>query len=998
MRKPLSPRLLELADRVDPVRARGLASDLAARYGSDSDALAAAVLLATCYPALTSLVERDPLVASHALRDRERERTHEELRALADAAVAAPDLSAEEAETRVRRGLRRFARAERARIALREILPRKLGGADVDSAARELSLLAEVTIDIALEEAFAWARRRFGEPRDPSGAPSRFVVLGMGKLGGEELNPGSDIDLIYFYDVDEGTVTPVGAPPDAAPSSTTVGEFWRRVARRLTATLEDVTEDGQVWRVDLRLRPDGSAGALALSLAAAERYYESFGRLWERAALLRARPVGGSRELGWQLLDVLAPFVWRRRVDPSIAVELVHLVRRARAELSDDPETDLKLGPGGIREAEFFVQTLQLVWGGRDASLRARPTPVALARLASKGLCTHREASDIHDAYYFLRRAEHVVQVASGVQTHSLPRDGEGRERVARVLGFDSFRSFSAALANHRERVERRLTALLPEGEVPVSRWAALLGALEAGELAPVVESLGQTSPSAVASDEQRHVLARALLDLSGHPDGVLSERTRESFPGLADTLLDALFDAADPSQAARYLRVFFSRVKQPAVYVRLLYADPAALRRLVTLLGASAFVGDTLSNNPELGDVILFQREVITPEAARREVMAAGEIPARPDEDPDEALVGALRIAKTRLTLETVLGDLSDALTVSQVNEVLTAVADASLEVAARRATHAGSESGRGFAVIAMGKLGGREISYGSDLDVLFVYDAACAPDPTEATGYFTRVARRVIRYISTVHGAGPGYELDTRLRPSGNQGLLVTSLEAFARYHGVAHEPSTAGAVGGRSAIWERMALVRSRFAAGDAELGARFIGLARAAAFGEVVDAPAAAREIRRIRERVERESSAERLGAYDIKLGKGALLDIEFIAQFLQVVHGARLGEDARVARTQDSLEALARAGVLGVHEKRALVEAYAFLRRLELRVRVARGDADHVLDTRTAALTPVARRVGLRDHGLHTAADTLHARYRDTTSTVRALFDEIFPAG
>jgi len=321
----------------------------------------------------------------------------------------------------VRRGLRRFAHRERLRIAARELLPY---GADIDVTARELADLADVCIELALGEAMHWADARFGEPRTSEGARCRFVVIGMGKLGGRELNSGSDVDLLLFYETDDGEAVKDGV-------STSLHEYFTRVSQRFTATLGDVTEDGFAWRVDLRLRPEGARGPLVNSLAAAERYYETWGRTWERAALVRARAVAGDLKLGHEALAALAPFVWRREVNPAVADEMIALVVRARAETPIDPERDLKLGVGGIREVEFFVQSLQLIWGGREPSVRATNTLDAVRRLRARGLVTDREGRETADAYLALRRLEHRVQFAIGWQTHALPVPARSGSRTS---------------------------------------------------------------------------------------------------------------------------------------------------------------------------------------------------------------------------------------------------------------------------------------------------------------------------------------------------------------------------------------------------------------------------------------------------------------------------------------------------------------------------------------------------------------------------------------
>ena len=972
----------ELAERIDAALAKRLLGELGPAYAGTSDlARDAAVLLAVCYPALAAFVRSEPAAVTRLIDDLSVPRSRERYLGL-----LATELGEDADEQRTRRLLRRFAARERARIALREVLPRSAGGADVDETSRELAMLADATLEAALAEAMRWAERRFGRALSSTGAEAGFVVIGMGKLGGEELNAGSDIDLIYFYDSDAGEVI----DPEGDASGMTLNEYWQRVARRLTATIEDSTEDGPVWRVDLRLRPEGGAGPLVSSLASAERYYESFGRLWERAAMLRARPVAGDLALGERLLASISSFVWRRRIDPSLATELIQLVRRARSELSQNPERDLKLGPGGIREAEFFVQALQLIWGGRDPSLRTRSTLVALARLESKGLCTQREASDINDAYLALRRAEHVVQTATGVQTHDLP-EGEGLHRLAKTLGFSSADAFSAALASHRRRVERRFLSLNPAGEAPDATWTSLLAALERRDARAVIDALRAAStPDRLEGpdiEDYFAAFASSLLELAAHPDSLLGGRTRETFPGLAETFLDALFEAGDPAQAARYLRVFFGRVRQVAVYVRLVFADSAALRRLIAVLGASAFVGDALCNNPELGDMILFSRDAPSEASARAEVLSGLEKPPPPEEDPEEAFVESLRLSKTRLVLSVALADLSGAFGVREVNRVLTSVADASLEAAVRRALR--TSKPEGLAVIAMGKLGGAEISYGSDLDVIFVFDPERAPDPIDAVGYFTKVARKVIRYISTFHGAGPGYELDTRLRPSGNQGLLVTSLEAFARYHGASVDSAPS-----RAAVWERMALVRARAAAGDLELGARAIAFARKAAFGPPPHFASAVSEVQHIRSRVAREASHEREGILDLKLGRGGILDIEFLCQVLLIMHGELSEGHPDVGETPRAIAVLTAGGVLSAEDGRTLQEAYAFLRLLELRVRVMRGDAAHVIEEGSVRLPSIARRMGMRDHPTMPAKTRLLERYRAVTSAVRALSERL----
>ncbi|HXK16169.1 MAG TPA: bifunctional [glutamate--ammonia ligase]-adenylyl-L-tyrosine phosphorylase/[glutamate--ammonia-ligase] adenylyltransferase, partial [Polyangiaceae bacterium] len=347
--------------------------------------------------------------------------------------------------------LQRAVWLEKVRIALREVLPPKLGGAELRETARELSELADAVVEVAVAEATEHVTARLGAPRHADGTQAKLCVLGMGKLGGLELNAGSDIDIVFVYDTDE-------AEGDISPH-----DFFTRVVRRAVAHIESTAPEGMIFRVDLRLRPEGSQGALVNSLSAFERYYETWGRLWERAAMLRARPIAGDTEFGAALeREVLLPFVYRREVDPNIANGLTDMVLRSRNELSDHPARDLKLGPGGIREAEFFVQTLQLIWGGQEPSLRVRGTLTALERLRLRGFVSDRDAGDIARAYVLLRRAEHAIQWGTGIQTHLLPTDDKDAERLARTLGYADSEAFSAELSGLRRRVGEAFASLAP--------------------------------------------------------------------------------------------------------------------------------------------------------------------------------------------------------------------------------------------------------------------------------------------------------------------------------------------------------------------------------------------------------------------------------------------------------------------------------------------------------------------------------------------------------
>ncbi len=925
-----------------------------------SEALDLGVLLSTAYPALALelLARPHDLVALQRLGTK----TARDARGLRKAILSTlGDMS--DAEI-VRARLRRFAHREKLRIAARELLDH-----DVDVTARELSDLADVCIEVALAEAELWANERFGVPVGVSGTRVPFSVIGMGKLGGRELNAGSDVDLLMFYETDEGEVR-----KGHEVSSESVHGYFTRITQRITKTLDDVTEDGVVWRVDLRLRPEGSRGPLVNSLAAAEQYYETWGRTWERAALVRARPVAGDLAFGKRMLEALSPFVWRREVNPRIAHEMIQLVRRARAEIRGEQERDLKLGTGGIREAEFFVQSLQLIWGGRQPSIRSPNTLLALRRLRARGLVTDREGREVADDYLALRRAEHRIQFATGLQTHVLPT-GPLLEVIAKSMGHRNGADLERELAKTRARVTKRLESLLAEADehaVGTSEFEPLFAAVGQGDENEVKAALEDAFESPMSPDFARHLLA-----LSKRPDFPLGSATRDRSTELGPLLLRSLVDAADPDQAARLLAAFFARVQTPSLYVKAMMDDPAAVRGIVGLLGASAFLGEALVAHPELTEV--FGRGPLTPDVVR--VAIEGELAAvAPDaEDPSESFVGALRRAKRRVTMDVGVADLAGEMGTRAATLLLSDLADETLERATAFALHE-RELSSGLAVIAMGKLGGREIGYGSDLDIFFVYDGV-DEDKSEA---YVRTAQRVLRLLSTPHGDGPGYELDTRLRPSGNHGLLVVSLTAFARYHGVG-VPADSDEL--RAEDWERQALVRARVCAGDRALGASVLRIAHEAAYER--GAPPA-EKVHHLRMRMERELTTERLVGdrrrFDLKVGRGGIVDVEFATQWLQMKHGH--DRRVRTTETETALAALEACGYLNARDAETLREGYLTLRRLEQRLRVLHGTSAQLVEEGAPGLALLARRMGLRDSVKATAVDALLSRYSSLTNDVR----------
>ena len=925
-------------------------------------------LLSCAYPALAPAVESHPeaLVAIE-MGLTEKRSAAEYRRRLGLAGQVADDGEA------VGRALRRFAAREKLRVAARELL----GPDDVDVTAAELSHLAEVCCEVALAEAAAWADRRFGAPLAAGGMRCPVVVIAMGKFGGRELNAGSDIDLMIFYETDDGETQ----------GGDTLHEYFTRLAQRFISTLDAVTEDGVVWRVDMRLRPEGSQGPLVNAVLAAERYYELWGRTWERAALVRARAAAGDLEFGQRLLTTLSPFVWRRAVDPKIADEMVSMLARARAEATASVRDDLKIGPGGIREVEFFAQSLQLIWGGRETRLRCTNTIDALRRLRAAGFVTEREEAELSDGYLFLRRLEHRIQFATGLPTHAIPSDAPTVERVARSLGYRDASELGQALASVRSRVGQRFSSLghpLEEAHRAIERiWSALDSFDEAAIAGALIPYFGVGA----AAELPRH-----LIRLARPPDRPFGAPTRDRDPDLARRLLEAISDAADPEQAARLLSTFFARLTTPGLYLRALGSDPRLVRSLCSLLGGSLFLGEELVAHPDLADHIVYARGVPTPDVARAQV--AEEVGALSEEGlrDIDAFVGALRRAKRRVTFETGLADLAGELDAPDLAAILTALADATLDHACHFAMRERARGdARGLSLVAMGKYGGRELGYGSDLDLLFVYD----DDSDDALERFARVAQRVLRIVGAPHDEGTGYELDTRLRPSGTHGLLVVRLDAFARYQEQ------------RAEAWERQALIKARACAGDLDLGARVIGFAQHAAYELGAPSP---EDLHRMRLRMETELARERrpsaradggdgdarAGRYDLKVGRGGLVDVEFAVQWLQMRHGA----DARVRtpETEVALNALEACGYLDVASARTLRDGWHFLRALERRLRIAHGTAATLLEQGAPGLPVLARRMGIRGGPRSLPQQVLLDRYEAVTSAVRKTYLRVLGLG
>jgi glutamate-ammonia-ligase adenylyltransferase len=818
---------------------------------------------------------------------------------------------------------------------------------------RELSRLADVCFDAAIEFHDRELRARYGAPRfiddDGTERDAKLVVIGMGKLGGEELNFSSDVDVIYVYSSDQGEV-----------GGLSLHEYFAKLCTQVTAALSEVTEGATVFRVDLRLRPEGSKGAIANSLAQLERYYETFGRPWERQAWIKARACAGDEALGAEVMATLRPFVFPRFVAPTVIDEVRDLNRRIKRELVKRSPTsgagaggfDLKNGEGGIREIEFFVQALQLIHAGKRTQLRLRGTLATLDALQFAGLVTDHEHLALWRAYRWLRHAEHVLQLEAGLQTQTVPEDLVRLEVFAQRLGYAATDTTSASttfayeLYRHTSQVSTLFGTLGdPAGDERTEITEILRGDLDANAEASALAQLGFRDVTAASAE-----LARARRNTGSPLSPTADPRTTR----IGAALLAEIATSADPDQALRSFGDLIAQRGEAWSIWRLLEEQPAILRLLGSILGSSAYLARTLVDTPELIDLLVELGQTPPTRTAHQVSADLAKRLASVDADDPEALWSAIAEVKNGHVLRVGLADFAGALDPLAVCAELTAIAEACLEhalaiVALQLAErHGRPPDNARLSVLGLGKLGGRELGYAADLDVVFVFDGG----DEDTVAWFSRCAQRLLGALRQRTPRGRLYEVDTRLRPSGSQGLLVTSLAGWRRYHE------------NDARLWERQALTKLRPVAGDRALGAEVERLAEQTVYGSSPDPVVVAVEITKMRERVEKELG----GSADLKTGAGGVMDVEFAAQFLQLVHG-HAHPALRTTSTSAALHAAAACGVAPAREIELLDQGYRFLRGIEHRLRVVHDQPIHRLPETRDELDKLARRSGFPDGGV-----------------------------
>ncbi len=839
-------------------------------------------------------------------------------------------------------------------------------------AARQLSDLADALVQAAvrwlLRQEAAKGNLKIGAQDDPAKSCG-YTVLAMGKLGAEELNYSSDIDLVVLYDPD---TAPLGEGADAA-------KVFIRITRTLVRLLGERTRDGYVFRTDLRLRPDPGATQVAISIAAAAQYYLTIGQNWERAAMIRARPVAGDLALGAAFLEELQPFIWRKYLDFA-AIKDVHAMKRqinAHKGFGQIAVLDhnLKLGRGGIREIEFFVQTQQLIAGGRQPELRQIRTLDALEALARTRWIEEETRAELAEAYIFLRHVEHRIQMQRDEQTHKMPGDEDGLATLAAFCGYDNAREFSATLMTHLENVQRHYAALFEEVPELAAEQGSLVfvGSEDDPDTLQTLRRMGYPDPGFVSRQiRQWH---------AGRFPAMRSEKARERLTEITPFLLDVFSKTADPGAAFTAFDRFLSRLPGGVQLFSLLSAQPELLRLLGDIMGTSPRLAGLLSHRPRTLEAVIdpdfFTRLPDADEyekALRKRIGQA----ATPEDYLDAARVFGqehrFRIGVRLLsgTLEAAEAGTSYAALASACISVLLENVEASFQ-----ARH-GKIRGGAVSVLAMGKLGGEEMSANSDLDLVLVYDfdESCTQSdgarPLSVKAYYARLTQKLISALTVPTAEGALYEVDMRLRPSGRSGPLATSLASYRAYQDAS------------AWIWEKLALVRARPVAGSGHLKSAVRDLIHDD-LCKPRDPVVTAWGVLDMRSRIEEVKGAK--SVWDIKQVRGGLVDLEFIVQYLLLIH-AHAHPDILASNTQEAISRLAARGLLPQKAALPMIEAVYLYASITQILRLC---LNGPFDPETA---PEGLKLLLLRAAQAPDLNVLEAQLRDSQAAIYELFREI----
>lgn len=833
------------------------------------------------------------------------------------------DLQEVRDENGMMRALRLFRRETLVRIAWSQAL----GQCTTEETLLQLSGLAETLIVSARDWLYQTCCHEWGTPCNAKGDPQPLLILGMGKLGGGELNFSSDIDLIFAY--------PENGLTQGGRRELDNAQFFTRLGQRLIKALDQQTIDGFVYRVDMRLRPFGDSGPLVMSFAALEDYYQEQGRDWERYAMVKARLMGGSEDAySQELRKTLRPFVFRRYIDFSVIQSLRNMKGMIAREVRRRGLKDnIKLSAGGIREIEFITQVFQLIRGGREPVLQGCSLLPMLQAVGELGLLELSQVQTLSASYLFLRRLENLLQAIADQQTQTLPQDALDQARLAQGMGMADWPTLLAALDVHMQAVRTVFNDLIGDdtpdiGENPHYQHYHSLwhDALEENELAPLTPQLGE---------EARRQMLRTIADFRYDVDKrTIGPRGRDVLDQLMPRLLAEVCPRQDAPTALSRLILLLLSIVTRTTYLELLVEHHAALSHLIRLCAASPMIANQLSRYPLLLDELLDTATLyqpVAPDAYRSELR---QYLLRVPEDDQEQKLEALRQFKQAQQLRIAAADIAEALPIMKVSDHLTYLAEAIIDAVVQQAwndmvarygqpSHLQEREGRGFAVIGYGKLGGWELGYSSDLDLVFLLDCPLevmtdGERSIDGHQFYLRLAQRVMHLFSTRTSSGILYEVDARLRPSGAAGMLVSTVEAFADYQ--QNEAWT----------WEHQALVRARIVHGDPALRQQFDAI-RGAILCKTREPETLRREVREMREKMRNLLGKKQRNLFDIKADEGGITDIEFIAQYLVL---GRASTEPRLIRWSDNVrifELMANCGIMPEEETRTLTQAYVSMR-------------------------------------------------------------------
>ncbi|SJM95586.1 Glutamate-ammonia-ligase adenylyltransferase [Crenothrix polyspora] len=847
--------------------------------------------------------------------------------------------------------LRQFRRREMVRIAWRDLA----GWATLDETLMDLSLLADACIQTALAFVYQQACDRFGTPLLPNGQPQQMIVLGMGKLGAYELNYSSDIDLIFAYLQD-------GVLPDR--KETSYGEFFTRVCKNLVKVLDEITVDGFVFRTDIRLRPYGDSGAVIMTFDGMEIYYQTQAREWERYAMIKARQVAGDFDTGKQLMAMLRAFVYRRYLDYGAFEELRSLKLQISQELRrKDRLENVKLGPGGIREIEFIGQAFQLIRGGSEKRLQTRGIIDVLTLLDELHLLTADDATQLKQSYRFLRRIENHIQQYQDKQTHDLPTDPKVQQILAYSLDYPDWHSFKHALDTVRAQVQAvfdqvfSVTKQTQGQENSQKIWSCVADDSE------LLQHL---------ADYDFQDCEQSLITLKHFKNSLAIKRLTTKGLGVLNRLMPQLIEALskieNPDETLKRTLGLCEAVAGRNVYLSLLGENPHALQQLLRLLSASPWFGDYLSRYPILFDDLLDPRTLFEPlKKADLDTQLAALL-ANVDINDEEQLMNVLRHFKQQQLLRVAAADIMGIIPIMVVSDYLTWIAETIVSHVVENAwrilvnkhgypavcNDQDDCSVTGFAVIGFGKLGGIELGYGSDLDMVFLY--TCQDGNAMTNGaksiscaqFYGRLGLKIQHILDTKLLSGNLYEVDMRLRPNGDSGLLVTNIEAYENY--LKNEAWT----------WEHQALVRGRFIAGDPGLKTRYEAI-RQRILSLPRDAVALKNEVREMRQKMRDHLTTKEINKFDLKQSKGGIADIEFIVQFAVLALAAKNTSLTTFTDNIRLLDALQAHGFMTPTIAQTLKTAYCTYRDVGHKLAL-QGDRAIVDETQVAQLSAEVEKI------------------------------------